>query len=37
MEVFKNSGDVAPRNIVSGHGGDGLMVDLDDLHGLFQP
>ena len=37
LEVFKNPGGVAPRNMVSGHGGDGLMVGLDDLSGLFQP
>ena len=29
--------DVALRDMVSGHGGDGLMVGLDDLRGLFQP
>ena len=29
-------GDVAVRDVVSGHGGDGLMVGLDDLGGLFQ-
>jgi len=28
---------VALRDLVSGHGGDGLMVELDDLSGLFQP
>ncbi len=37
LEVFKNCGDVALRDVVSGHGGDGLMVGLDDLSGLFQP
>ena len=37
MEVFKNRGDVALRVVVSGHGGGGLMVGLDDLRGLFQP
>lgn len=31
---FKNDGDVALRDVVSGHGGHGLMVDLSD---LFQP
>ena len=36
MEVLKNHGDVAPRNVVSGYGGDGLMVELDDLRDLFQ-
>jgi len=29
--------DTAPRDIISGHGGDGLMVGLDDLSGLCQP
>ena len=37
LEVFKNCGDVALRHVVSGHGGDGLMVGLDDLTALFQP
>ena len=37
LEVFKNHGDVALRDVVSGHGGDGLMVGLDDLRGLFYP
>ena len=36
MEVFKNCGDVALRDMVSGHGGDGLAVGLDDLRDLFQ-
>ena len=36
LEVFNNCGDVALRDVVSGHGGDGLMVVLDDLSGLFQ-
>ena len=31
LEVFKKHGDVALRDIVSGHGGGGLMVGLDDL------
>jgi len=35
--VFMNHGDVAPRDVVSGHGGSGSMVGLDDLRGLFQP
>jgi len=30
--VWQGQGDV-----VSGHGGDGLAVGLDDLRGLFQP
>ena len=37
LEVFKKRGDVALRDVVNGHGGDGLMVGLDDLSGLFQP
>jgi len=36
-EVFKNRGDMALRDVVGGHGGDGVMVGLDDLRGLFQP
>lgn len=28
---------VAVRNMVSGHGGDRLMVGLGDLRGVFQP
>ena len=27
MEAFKNCGDVALRDVVSGHGGDGLRLD----------
>ena len=37
LEVFKKRVDVALRDMVSGHGGDGLMVGLGDLSGLFQP
>jgi len=37
MEVFKKNGDVALRDMVSGHGGDGLMHGQDDLRGLLQP
>ena len=37
LEVFKKHVDVALRNMVSGHGGNGLMAGLDDLTGLFQP
>ena len=37
LEVFKGRGDVAQRDMVSRHGGDGLMVGLDDLSALFQP
>jgi len=29
--------NVALRDVVSGHGGDGLMAGLGDLRGLFQP
>ena len=32
LEVFKSRGDVALRDVVCGHGGDGL----NDLSGLFQ-
>jgi len=34
LEVFQNRVDVALRNVVSGHGGDGLAVGLDDLRGF---
>ena len=37
LVVFKKRVDVALRDVVSGHGGDGLMVGLGDLSGLFQP
>jgi len=37
LEVFKKCGDVALRDMASWHVGDGLMVALDDLSGLFQP
>jgi len=36
LEVFQNCVDVALRDVVSEHGGDGLMVGLGDLSGLFQ-
>jgi len=36
LEVFKKRGDVALRDMVSEHGGEGLMVVHDDLRGLFQ-
>ena len=36
LEVFKRSVDVAKRDLMSGHGGSGLMDGLDDLSGLFQ-
>jgi len=35
LEVFKNCGDVALRDMASGHGGACLMVGLGDLRGLF--
>jgi len=35
LQVFKNCVDVALRFSV--HGGDGLVVGLDDLNGFFQP
>jgi len=35
LEVCRNDVDVAPRDVVSGHGGCGLVVG--DLRGLFQP
>ena len=35
LEVFKSHVDVALRDVVSGHDGDGLMVRLDEL--FFQP
>ena len=37
LEVLKNYGDVAPRNVVSGRGRDGLVVGRDDLSRPFQP
>ena len=37
LEVFKNHGDVALRDMVSGSGGGELTVGLGDLSGLFQP
>ena len=37
LEVFKNHVDVALRDAVSGHGGDGLVVGPDGHRGLFQP
>ena len=37
LQVFKKRVDVAPRDMVSGHGGDGLVVRLGELSGLFQP
>jgi len=37
LEVFKKRVDVALGTWFSRHGGDGLMVGLDDLRGFFQP
>ena len=37
LEGFKKHGDVALRDVGSGHGEDGLVVGCDDLSGLFQP
>jgi len=37
LEALKNCGDAALRDVVSGHGGGGLEVGLDDLNGIFQP
>ena len=36
LEVFENCVDVALRDVVSGHGGGGLVVGLDDPCGLLQ-
>ena len=36
LEVLKNCGDVALRDLASGHGGDGSVIGLSDLRG-FQP
>ena len=37
LEVSKNRVDVALRDVVSGHGGDGLVVGLGHLSDIFQP
>ena len=37
LEVFKERIDVALREMVSGHGGDGLTVGLDELSDIFRP
>ena len=37
LGVSNKHGDVALKDMVSGHGGDGLMVGLGDFRGLFQP
>ena len=36
QEAFKKCADLALKDVVSGHGGDGLTVGLDDLQGLLQ-
>jgi len=36
LEVFKNRVDVVLGDTVSGHGGDGLTAQLNDLRGLLQ-
>jgi len=37
LEVLKERAEVELRDVVSGHGGDGLRVGLDCLRSLFQP
>ena len=37
LEMFKKRVDVALSDMVSGYGGDGLVVGLGDPRGLFQP
>lgn len=37
LEVLRKHGGVAPRDMVSGCGGDRLMIGLDDLRSCFQP
>jgi len=37
LEAFKNHVDVALRDMIIGQDSDGLVVELDDLSGLFQP
>ena len=36
LEVFKNNADVALRDMINGHGGEGLTVGLDDVSGLYR-
>jgi len=36
LKMFERHRDVALRDMVSGHGEDGLMFGLDDLSGLFK-
>jgi len=35
LEVFKKLRDVTLRDVITGHGGDGLMVELDGLSVFF--
>jgi len=35
LEIFRKHGDVALRDMISGHDGDGLVIGLDDLSALF--
>lgn len=37
LQVFKKCVNVTLRDVLNGHGGDGLMVELDNLSGLSQP
>ena len=37
LEVFKNCVDVALRDVVSGGGGNGWVIGLGDLTGLYLP
>ena len=37
LDVFKKHMDVAQRDVVSGHGGDWLMVGIGDFGCLLQP
>ena len=37
LEVFKSHAAVALRDVVSGHGGDGVTAGLGDLSGLTEP
>lgn len=37
LEMFKACGDVTLRDTVSGHSGDGLVVEPHNLRRLFQP
>jgi len=36
LDVFKNCGDMSLRVIVSGHGGNGLVAERNDLRDLSQ-